>query len=464
MVIDAAGFAAGPVLPIPGVERQITSGSGGRILTNAGCWSPDSEWLVYDVRSDAAGDVFDGDRIEAVHVETGEVRVLYRSQNGAHCGVVTHHPKHPLVVFILGPEHPTPDWLYGPNHRQGVVVDTRNPGVMTRLDARDLSVPGVAGALRGGTHVHVWDAAGDWLSFTYNDAVAEPLLRDIGISIPGYPVKVGQSHPRNHDGDWYSTLVTRTVTAPQPGSDEIHRANEEGWVGTNGYVKTDGSRQHRAIAFQGHVITASGQSISEVFVVDLPDQLDAEVTRSPRKMSAGRLGLLPGVHQRRLTRTADRQYPGIQGTRHWLRSSPDGSRIACLMKDDAGVSQIWTVSPATGEMRQLTHNVSDVSTAFSWSSDGRWIAHGLAGRVCLTNTTTGETRPVSNDPNAVDLTKSDQNHGESAAPNEAGDLRKEACVISPDGSRIAFVRSKTEGTGSTNQICVIHLKKKLSEW
>src|SRR4051812_10355912 len=68
-------------------QRQITRATHGHILTNTGVWSPDGEWIVYDIRSDAAGDRFDGTRIEMVHVRTGEVRVLYESTNGAHCGV-----------------------------------------------------------------------------------------------------------------------------------------------------------------------------------------------------------------------------------------------------------------------------------------------------------------------------------------------------------------------------------------
>src|SRR2546423_2700903 len=55
-------------------ERRLTFGRYGHILTNCGVWSADGEWIVYDTRSDAAGAVFDGERIEAVHVETGEVR------------------------------------------------------------------------------------------------------------------------------------------------------------------------------------------------------------------------------------------------------------------------------------------------------------------------------------------------------------------------------------------------------
>ena len=375
---------------------------------------------------------------------TGEVRIVYQSVNGAHCGVATHHPINSQVVFILGPEHPTADWQYGLNHRQGVVVDTKQPGRYRRLDARDLLPPPTPGALRGGTHVHVWDGNGEWVAFTYNDAVAEPTIRDIGVSIPGHPVHVKPGHDRNHDGEWFSMLVTTTVTQPKPGSDEIKRANEEGWIGTDGYLRSDGQRQKRAIAFQGHVVTANGDTVPEVFVVDLPEQLTEEARKSVGLTSDGRLRAMPGATQRRLTHTTHRRYPGIQGVRHWLRCSPDGSRIACLMKDGAGISQIWTVSPATGELKQLTHNPSDVTTTFSWSPNGRWIAYGMAGQICLTDTSSGQTHPIHS-----------QLQNSNATP--AGEIQKESCVISPDGKQIAFVRNTTDTTGSTNQICVIRL-------
>src|SRR5882672_9647302 len=57
-----------------GIEKQITHGPGGRILTNTGVWSPDGEWLVYDTRGDAAGDGFNGATIEIVNIHTDEVR------------------------------------------------------------------------------------------------------------------------------------------------------------------------------------------------------------------------------------------------------------------------------------------------------------------------------------------------------------------------------------------------------
>jgi hypothetical protein len=264
-------------------EKQITHSRSGHILTNIGVWSPDSEWLVYDTRSDPAGEQFDSSRIEMVNVLSGKVKELYHSSHGAHCGVATFSPTQNEVVFILGPENPTSDWQYCPWHRQGVMVETAKPGVLHNVDACNLVPPFTPGALRGGSHVHVWDGAGQWVSFTYEDHILaqfkaetaehETNLRNVGVSVPGHPVKVPREHFRNHDGEYLSVLVTRTYAKPEPGSDQIKRAFEEGWVGTNGYVRPNGSRQKHALAFQGQVATLSGESISEVFIVDLPEDL-----------------------------------------------------------------------------------------------------------------------------------------------------------------------------------------------
>lgn len=436
-----------PVSSPPMNEKQITRGPGGRILTNTGVWSPDGRWIVYDTRSDPAGEIFDGNTIEMVNVETGEVRELYQSANGAHCGAATFHPREPRVVFILGPENPTPDWQYNAFHRQGVIVDLRNPGVALRLDARDLVPPFSPGALRGGSHVHVWDAAGEWVSFTYEDHVLaqfkdasagnELNLRNIGVSVPNHPVHVSAAHLRNHDAESFSVLVTRTTAAPRPGSDEVRRACEEGWVGTNGYVRADGSRQKHALAFQGTVIAVNNEPVIEVFIADLPEDLTAPGERplagTPTTMPAPPKGVL----QRRLTRTHDRKYPGIQGPRHWLRASPDGTRIAFLMKDDAGVVQLWTVSPLGGSPRQITRNVYSVASAFTWRPDGRQIAYVMDGSVCITDAQTGATTRIT--------PRSDAD----SAP------RPEACVFSPDGKQVAFVRRVREREIPANQICVV---------
>ncbi len=432
------------------IGRQITGGAGGRILTNIGVWSPDSEWIVYDVRSDPAGEKFDGDRIEMVHWQTGEVRVLYQAQHDARCGVVTFHPYEFKVVFILGPEHPTSDWQYNAYHRQGVIVDLKAPNRAVNLDARDLVPPFTPGALRGGSHVHVWSPAGDWASFTYEDHVLSAVsqetstqhvnLRNVGVSAPYGKVQVNRGHPRNHDGDYFSVLVTRTTANPRPGSDEIKRAFEEGWVGVDGYVRSDGSRQKRALAFQGNVVSASGETLSEMFIVDLPDRLDVPGDGPLAGTESLRPSPPQGAVQRRLTRTENRRYPGLQGPRHWLRSSPEGSQIAFLMKDDEGIAQLWAVSPNGGEPSQLTHNKYPVASAFSWSPDGRSIAHVMDGSVCLTEVATGETRR---------LTAPDR--------SETGP-RPEACVFSPDGEKIAYVCHLARVDGSHNQVFVVETK------
>lgn len=429
------------------VERQITHNRGNRILTNVGVWSPDGAWIVYDTRSTSSGDRFDGYRIELANVQDGRVRLVYQSRNGAHCGVATFHPRENKVVFILGPEHPTPDWQYCAWHRQGVIVETAKPGRAVNLDARDLTPPFTPGALRGGSHVHVWDGLGEWVSFTYEDDVLSKFvvetpnqeinLRNIGVSARVQAVSVRQGHPRNHDGQFFSVLVTRTVANPQPGSDQINKAFEESWIGTNGYVRADGSRQKHALAFQGQVVTTRGDTFPEVFVVDLPDDLRMPGD-GPLAGTETRRPLPPkGTAQRRLTFTAARKYPGLQGPRHWLRSSPDGNRIAFLMKDDLDVVQLWTASPCGGLVAQLTRNEDPIASAFTWSPNGRFIAHVMDNGVCVTDAKTGETRRLTN--RAEDAT----------AP------RPEACVFGPDGKRIAYVRPVWMRDAFFNQVFVV---------
>jgi hypothetical protein len=431
-------------------EKQVTFAPHGHILTNAGVWSPDGRWIVYDVRSDPAGATFDGTRIERVEVATGRVEVLYESRHGAGCGVATCSPTDDRLVFIHGPEHPTSDWQYAAHHRRSVVVDARRPGVASNLDARDLTPPFTPGALRGGTHVHTFSGDGRWVAFTYEDHVLAQLgpagdghdlnQRNVGVSVPVGPVMVPKGHPRNHDGSHFSVLVTRTVNRPPPGSDEIGKAFEDAWVGIDGYVRPDGRRQRRAIAFQGQVVTAKGETFSEVFIVDIPDDVTVAGNDGPLERTATRRPQPPrGTVQRRLTNTAGRKYPGLQGPRHWLRSAPDGSRIAFLMRDDDGVVQLWTVSPNGGAPVPVTHNRSDVASAFTWSPDGRWIAHVMDNSISVTDVATGRTTRLT-----------------PRVPDEQAP-RPVACVFSPDGGRIAYVRRVASGDRVCNQVFVVTL-------
>ncbi len=465
------------------IEKQVTSRDQGHILTNIGVWSPDSKCLIYDLR--IRGDVFSGTRIERVNVETGEVEALYESINGACCGVVTCSPVEDKVVFIHGPENPTPDWEYGAYHRFGMVVDMQNPGKGVIADARDLTEPLTPGALRGGTHVHVFSGDGQWISFTYEDALLAENnsnvehrtlniesrlagngsavgasicrdrsasgitgekggphvnLRNVGVCVPAGPVTVKKDHPRNHDGAYFSVLVTKTTANPQPGSDEISRAFSDAWVGVDGYVKEDGTRQKKAIAFQGHVRTEKGETITEVFIVDLPEDLTKAAPGLPIE---GTMTTRPnppaGVVQRRLTFTSDRKYPGLQGPRHWLRSSPDGSRIAFLMKDDDGVVQLWTVSPNDGELRQVSRNQWDVQSAFSWSPDGKSVAYVMDNSIFVTDVATGESRRLT------------ECSDDKTAPSPL------ACVFSPDGRKIAYMLPDAGADNGRCQLFIVRI-------
>ena len=428
------------------LEHQVTSDAGGHILTNVNCWSPDGRWLVYDRR--VAEDVFDGERIERVNVDSGKVEVLYTSSDGAHCGVVTCSPVDNRVVFIVGPENPTEQWSYCARHRRGVVVDAAHPGRGATLDARDLTNPYTPGALRGGTHVHVFSGDGQWVSSTYEDAVladappsagADLNQRNVAVSAPFGPVHVKQDHPRNHDGTHFTVLVTCTTNQPRAGSDEISRAFSDAWVGTNGYLRVDGTRQKRAIAFQGDVVTTGGGTISEVFIVDLPDDL-AVVGQWPLEGTPSRRPAPPkGTVQRRLTHTDGRKHPGLQGPRHWLRSSPDGSRIAFLMKDDDGIVHIWTISPHGGDPIQVSHNRWSVQSAFSWSPDGRFIAYAADNSIMVTQVDNGHSVRVT------------RRFPDSEAPTHL------ACVFAPDGHRIAYMRPVVSPQGRFHQLFFVRL-------
>jgi hypothetical protein len=421
-------FAAGGVADVSARagERQLTF-SGGHIVSNANIWSPDGEWIAHDRRE--KGEVFNATAIERVNASTGETRRIYTAKNGATCGGALWHPREAKVVFMLGPERPTAEWSYGISRRRGLVVDVES-GKAEALDAMNYSPPFAAGALRGGSHVHVFNRRGDRVSFTYDDEVllsangangAEPNQRNVGVTSIGRPVVVGKNDARNNDGS-LSVLVSKTVGSPRAGTDEISCAQEEGWVGANGYVRADGSRQRDALAFQGRVRGADGSEFWEVFVVDLPEDLSVAGKSPPEGTELARPAPPAGVEQRRVTFTQDRKFPGVQGPRHWLRSSPDGSEIAFLMRDDAGVAQLFTVSPNGGAIRQVTRNQWPVASTFSWSPDGRLLAFVMDNSVCVAEAAGGRTFRLT------------RRADDETAPHRS------ACVFSPDGGRIAYLR------------------------
>ncbi|MCA6222634.1 DUF3748 domain-containing protein [Photorhabdus antumapuensis] len=409
-------------------ERQITFDNRSHQLTNINVWTPDSQWLAYDVRPYGAS--FTGLTIEKIHVQSGKTEIIYQAKEGAHVGVVTVSPTEPVrYAFIHGPEFPDEQWHYDFHHRRGVIVSEDSLGKAVTLDAMDITVPYTPGALRGGSHVHVFSPDGSRLSFTYNDHVMHELdpaldLRNIAVAVPLKPVEPPKHHPREHDGSYFSVVVSSTTLQPEPGSDDINRAYEECWVGQAGYRKADGHWQRWALAFIGDTISATGEKVPEVYIVDLPEQ-DAEYSIAGEKPLAGTETTLPAppanIMQRRLTFTNYKRWPGVvNNPRHWLRVSPDGEQIGFLMRDDDGIVQLWTISPNGGEPRQITQSYCGIQSAFSWESSGQFVAFICDNSVMLCNVQNGQMQR---------LTRRTEK-----AP------AAEAVVISPDSHHVVFMR------------------------
>lgn len=413
-----------PLLYRPGQHamKQVTFAPRNHQLTNTRTWTPDSQWLVFDVRPSGAS--FTGETIERVNVNSGTVETVYHATQGARVGVVTVHPTQERYVFIHGPEQPDAQWQYDFHHRRGVVAFQ---GAVENLDAMDITAPYTPGALRGGSHVHVYSPNGQFVSFTYNDHVLherDPALdlRNVGVAAPYGPVTPQGKHPREYSGSHWCVLVSRTTPTPVPGSDEINRAYEEGWVGNH------------ALAFIGDTLAENGDKVPELFIVDLP-QDEAGWKQPGGGPLAGTATTMPappaGVSQRRLTFTHHRRYPGLVNVpRHWVRANPQATAIAFLMCDDAGVVQLWLISPQGGEPRQLTYHASGIQSAFNWHPSGEWLGFVLEDRIACCHAGTG------------DITFLTKVHAH--APSA------DAIVFSPDGKQIAWM----EEVDGYRQLCV----------
>ena len=289
--------------------------------------------------------------------------------------------------------------------------------------------------------MHVFSPDGSRLSFTYNDHVMherDPArdLRNVGVAVPLHGVNPPKQHPREYDGSHYCVLVSETVPQPQPGSDQINRAYEEGWIGREGYRKADGSRQRWALAFIGDTLSASGEAAGGVYRRSAGER--CRLRRGGRFAAAGdgkrAAGAAAGRQAAAGNLTGDRRYPGVAGApRHWLRSSPDGSQIAFLMKDDGGVVQLWTVSPNGGEPRQVSRSEHDIQSAFSWHPQGGAIALVCDNSVMLCEVAGGRLQRLTQ---------------RSAQPPSA-----DAVVFSPDGKKVAFMRE----IAGFNQIFVVEV-------
>jgi len=381
-------------------EIQLTHAAQGHTIHNTQVFSKNGQWVVYDTRNDDTQIGRTGS-VEMVNTETGEVRALYQTANqtvdGPGVGAVTFSPTQDRVLFIHGIRNADASRPYGMTRRTGVAVDTDRPGKPIFMDARDITPPFTEGALRGGTHAHSWSGDGKWISFTYNDYVMEQLastdttirdLRTVGIMVP-HPVDVDPDTTlENNSGAYFSVVVTDVTENPNPGSDEIDKAFDECWIGQDGYQQADGSWQDKAIAFQGNVRNEMGETVTEVFVVDLPADPTHAAGRQPLEGTpTSRPGTPRGVAQRRITRTTR----GVEGPRHWLRTTPDGNLICFLAVDENDIVQLFGVSPNGGAIRQLTDHDFPIQGPFNIDPAGQWVAYPADNSVFVLELATGNT-------------------------------------------------------------------------
>lgn len=388
-------------LPVP--EIQITHDSSGHCINSTQCFSPDGQWIVYDSRNKDA-QLAGNAEIRMVNISTQKDVLLYRTSGqteyGPGVGAATFSPDGKKVLFLGGIQNASEANPYSFTRRTGIAVELAYPLVPVWMDARDITAPFTPGALRGGTHAHTWSGDGQWISFTYNDYILSEQAktdssiidtRTVGVMF-AQPVQVKNADGvENKNGEMYSVLITRVVKHPVPGTDDISRAFDECWIGENGYIKPNGRRQQRAIAFQGELVDKEGNKKTEIFVADIPDPLLPE----DGEAQAGTLTTLPAVpaaiQQRRISFTAN----GVSATpRHWLRSTSDGSLIGFLAADKNGVVQLWGISPNGGESVQLTHLTYSIEGPFNFSPDDRWVAYAAAGEVHITRVSNGETRQL----------------------------------------------------------------------
>jgi len=369
-------------------EVQLTHGLYGHMLNPTQVFSPDDKWIVYDTRNDQTH-IGRTCYIEKVNAESGEVVRLYSTSHqtvhGPGVGAAAWHPAEDKIIFIHGLVNCDEKNPYGFSRRFGAIIDGSGTGKMTHAEARTIDNPLTPGALRGGTHAHSWSADGQWVSFTYNDHLMEQLekksqgkirdLRTIGVMSAITNVEVPAQDAENFSGQYFATVAATVTEHPKPGSDQIEKAFDECWIGKDGYLKSDGSRQKRAIAFQGHVRDSNDSLVAEVFVADVPDDITKASEAKPLEGTLDSRPSVPrGLLQRRVTFTANRKFPGLQGPRFWMRSAPDGSQLYFLMKDDDEIVQIFSVPVLGGKLRQVTDLHHSVQTQFNVSPDGRQIA------------------------------------------------------------------------------------------
>lgn len=341
--------------------QELTINDMGHTIHHNNVFSKDDTWIVFDGRNDDTK-IGETSTIGIVNTHTGEEKIIYQTHEqtvyGPGVGAASFSPVDDRVIFIHGLANADSIKPYDMSRRVGVGIDVNAPNKFFHYDARDTKYPYTTGSLRGGTHSHCWSADGRMISFTYNDEFVDSDLRLVGVMVPvEKPIIVGKGG-ENNDGNMFSAIVTEVVREPRWGSDEISKAFDECWVGST-----------NRIAFQGHTRNAKGDTVTEIYLVDIDEDM---IKRD--KDAVGQKGERPhvpqGIRQIRLSRTDK----GLSDLRHWLRSSPDGRYIYALAKDEDGRNQIVQCNTQTGEFVFVSAFDFSVNSPINISYKGDKIA------------------------------------------------------------------------------------------
>ncbi|NLI00318.1 MAG: DUF3748 domain-containing protein [Chthonomonadales bacterium] len=408
-------------------ERQLTSDPLPKNLDNNINFSPDGRFVVFDCRD--KGGINTNRRLGVVEIATGKVTIFY-TQKPPSLGVGAAsflNANSVVAIHAL-----TSGLTYDFTVRGGMIIATDGSGAIRWLDSRDVVPPFTPGALRGGTHKHEPDASGVWIGFTYNDHIMKGRgsdLRNVGVSRRGIRVAVpDEPTGANFTGESFSVLLTACVDNPKPGSDEYRRAEGDCWVGRHGYPSSHGPV--RARAFRGTVLVREDDEdrpYGEVFVVDVPDDITVAGPAGPLQGTERTHPSPPrGARVRRLTRTAENADRNLRGVSGHLRADGAGRWVAFIGKaaiHGSVSSQVFVVSPSSGEIRRLSSVPEGVTGDPRFSPDGAYVA--VAGSDgCVYAVSAGE---------------ADWGRARRVAP--VGPAMPHNIVISPDSGVIAYNRT-----------------------
>jgi len=396
-----------------GGEWQVTASAISKPLDNNDNFSRDGRFLVYDTRDTVGTGIGNSIAIMKVSVSTGLENFVYApypvtyggSQQAPGLGAASFSPVSDEVIFIHGPLVKDTEALgfYKTTNRRGGVATGDGAGDIRFVDYRDVTnAVTTPGAHRGGTHRHEFSADGKRIGFTYDDHLLTNYGRTIGMLVPHAKAPGGCSH--------YAVLLVPVVPTADAKPGNLVRAADDSWIGAKGLMR----------GFIGNVIQPDGTTMSSLFVVDIPENVDVTTADSG---AATRYPTPPqGTTIRRLTNTAA---SGI------VRGSLDGSRIGYYATVN-GLRQVFLID-SQGSDQSADPNLRPVqATTLEKGATGglRWHPSGNSIAVISDNGVVA----VCVKPGALfGKTYWLTSHGTDVPAADA-------LVFSRDGARIAFNR------------------------